>query len=612
MILQSLNDYYNRKCAHPDPREHLPDFGFEQKEIPFVLEIRSDGSVVQLEDTRTPNDKKKLVGRSYRVPLGVKKTSGVAANLLWDTLEYVTGVDTKGKPGRVVGQHMAFRQRVEALPEGVRTDAGAAAVREFFKTLDVATLQNLPSWKDAFDSNAILSFRLHGDLELVCQRPAVVRAARQLAGDADAPVGMCLVTGEEAKLERLHASIKGVWGAQTSGANIVSFNARAFESYGKTERQGENAPVSQAAAFAYTTALNHLLRKGSSQRIQIGDSSTVFWAEKKTEFEDLIPGLFADMPDDPDAHAKAVSTLYGAIDKTGAWTKPDGDTVMHILGLAPNAARISIRFHHRLPLHQLAMDVRTYFKDLEMVRGPHDPQHPSLFRLLAAVALQNKADNIPPNLGGAIVDAIFAGPDVPFPGLWLNTAVSRSRAEQNVNYLRAAAIKACLNRQIRRQVRHQLHHQIGHSLVTSTNPTPEKEFLLMLDPTNNNTAYRLGRLFAVLEKAQEIAQPGINATIRDRYYGAASSTPVAVFTTLLRLQKAHLKKMPTGQASWIESLIGEVLEPVADFPKHLTLADQGRFALGYYQQRQFFFTKKPTTDRDTDSGTDSDNTSEGN
>lgn len=585
MILQSLNDYYHRKCAHPDPREHLPDFGFEQKEIPFVLEIKPDGSVVQLVDTRTPNDKKKLVGRSYRVPLGVKKASGVAANLLWDTLEYVTGVDTKGKPERVREQHAAFRQRVAALPDAVRADAGVAAVCRFFDALDVAALQALPAWQDALDSNAVLSFQLHDDLELVCQRPAVVQGARQLTGDSDAPAGMCLVTGERAPLERVHTAIKGVWGAQTAGANIVSFNARAFESYGKTKRQGEHAPVSQAAAFAYTTALNHLLRKGSGQRIQIGDSSTIFWAEKETEFEDLIPGLFSDMPDNPDGHEKSVSALYGAIDKTGAWAKPDGNTMMHILGLAPNAARISIRFHHRLLLSDLAMDVLHYFSDLELVRGPKDPQHPSLFRLLTAVALQNKADNIPPNLGGAIVDAIFAGPDVLFPSLWLNTAVTRSRAEQNVNYLRAAAIKACLNRQIRRA-----------SVSSSTDPFPEKEFLPMLDPTNTNTAYRLGRLFAVLERTQEIAQPGINATIRDRYYGAASSTPVAVFTTLLRLEKAHLKKMSTGQANWIESLIGEVLEPVADFPKHLTLPDQGRFALGYYQQRQFFFTKKPAAD----------------
>ena len=582
MILQALNDYYHRKCAHPDPREHLPDFGFEQKEIPFVLEIKPDGSVVQLEDTRTPNDKKKLVGRSYRVPIGVKRASNIAANLLWDTLEYVTGVDTKGKPDRVVEQHAAFRQRVEALPADVRADAGIAAVRQFFETVTVEALQTLPAWKDALDGNAILSFRLHDDLELVCQRPAVVRAARQLAGDGDAPMGMCLVTGEQAPLERLHASIKGVWGAQTSGANIVSFNARAFESYGKTERQGENAPVSQAAAFAYTTALNHLLRKGSSQRIQVGDASTVFWAEKETEFEDLIPGLFSDMPDDPDAHAKAVSALYGAIDKTGRWTRAEGDTVMHILGLAPNAARISIRFHHCLPLRELAKDVHQYFNDLELVRGPNDPTHPSLFRLLAAVAVQNKADNIPPNLGGAIVDAVFAGPDVPYPSQWLNTAVARCRAEQNVNYLRACAIKACLNRHIRRS-----------SVTTPTHAPIEKEFLPMLDLSNANPAYRLGRLFAALEKIQEEASPGLNATIRDRYYGAASSTPVAVFTTLLRLKNSHLKKLSIGRAMGCEKLIGEILGVVVDFPKHLPLPQQGRFALGYYHQRQDFFAKKP-------------------
>jgi len=594
MILQSLNDYYNRKCADPDPREHLPDFGFEQKEIPFVLEIKAGGEVMQLIDTRTPNDKKKLVGRSYRVPLGVKKTSGVAANLLWDTLEYVTGVDTKGKPGRVAEQHAAFRQRVENLPDEALQDAGVMAVQQFFKKPDAGALQNFPGWKDALESNAIVSFRLHGDLELVCQRPAVVQAARQLTGNEETTMGMCLVTGAEAPVERLHASIKGVWGAQTSGANIVSFNARAFESYGKTERQGENAPVSKGVAFAYTTALNHLLRKGSPQRVQVGDASTVFWAEKDTEFEAVIPGLFAD---DPDQGSDAVRVLFEAIDETGKWVKPDGDTVMNVLGLAPNAARISIRFHHRLPLRELAKDVQQYFNDLEMVRGPNDPQYPSLFRLLAAGAVQNKADNIPPNLGGAIMDAIFAGPDMPFPSLWLSVAVGRSRAEQNVNYLRASAIKACLNRQVRRLR--------ATALFTASSPSPEKDFLPMLDPSNTHTAYRLGRLFAVLERAQEIANPGINATIRDRYYGAASSTPVAVFTTLLRLEKAHLKKMPVAQAAWIESLIGEVLGPVADFPKHLTLPDQGRFALGYYHQRQHFFTKKAAA---SDSDTSSSNT----
>jgi CRISPR-associated protein Csd1 len=581
MILQALNDYYERKCAHLDPRERLPDFGFEQKEIPFLLELQPDGTPLQLVDTRTANDKKKLIARSYRVPQGIKKTSGIAANLLWDTVEYALGIDTKGKPERVVEQHAAFRQRLHLLPADVQQDIGISAVNRFLDQVTTGQLETFSAWPQALESNALISFRLQGDAELVCQRPALVRAAKLATASEDSPIAMCLVTGRQAPIERLHASIKGVWGAQTSGANVVSFNARAFESYGKTERQGENAPVSQAAAFAYTTALNHLLRRDSRQRVQVGDASTVFWADKPTDFEEFIPGLFSD---NPDAGADAARALHQAM-HTGQWGGADGGTVMHVLGLAPNAARVSIRFYHHKPLKELGRDIQQHFDDLEMTRGPNDAQYPSLFRLLAAVAVQNKADNIPPNLGGAIVDAVFSGPEAPYPALWLNAAVGRCRAEQNVNYLRAAAIKACLNRQIRRR---------RNDPLTRSSTQQEKDFQPMLDPSNTHTSYRLGRLFAVLERAQEIANPGINATIRDRYYGAASSTPVAVFTTLLRLEKAHLKKMPSGQANWIESLIGEVLEPVADFPKHLSLLEQGRFALGYYQQRQFFFTKKTT------------------
>lgn len=580
MILQALNDYYHRKCDDADPAQRLPVFGLEQKEIPFLLEITCEGKLVQLIDTRSLNGKKK-VAQIFRVPQGIKKTSGVAANLLWDNLEYVLGVDTKGKAERVIDQHAQFVARIKALPAAAQEDAGIQAVLAFLENLDVAQLQAQPAWAQALESNAVMSFRLHGDVDLVCQRPAVVNAALNVVADADDRLAMCLVTGNDAPVQRLHASIKGVWGAQSSGANIVSFNARAFESYGKTERQGENAPVSQAAAFAYTTALNHLLRKDSSQRIQVGDASTVFWADQESEFESVAADIFGEPPrDDPDLGAHAVQALFSAM-QTGKHGGLDEGNRFHVLGLAPNAARISIRFYHCLTLNELGKCIAQYFKDLELVRGQHDPQYPSLFRLLAAVALQNKADNIPPNLGGAIVDAVFAGPDVPYPSLWLNAALGRCRAEQNVNYLRAAAIKACLNRQIRRL------------WAASSNPFPEKEFLPMLDLSNANPAYRLGRLFAALEKIQEEASPGLNATIRDRYYGAASSTPVAVFTTLLRLKNAHLKKLPIGRAMGFEKLLGEILNPVADFPKHMPLPDQGRFALGYYHQRQAFFTKNP-------------------
>ncbi|MDZ4186512.1 MAG: type I-C CRISPR-associated protein Cas8c/Csd1 [Hydrogenophaga sp.] len=588
MILQALNSYYRRKCDDPDPAQRLPAFGLEQKEIPFILEITATGELVQLRDTRTPQGKKK-VAQSFRVPQGVKKTSGVAANLLWDTLEYVLGVDTKGKPERVVEQHTAFVQRIALLPVAAQADTGIQAVRRFLEREDKAPqleqLQSLPAWAELLEINPVLSFQLHGDLNLVCQRPAVVQAALNVPTDGDERQAMCLVSGQFAPVERLHTAIKGVWGAQTSGANIVSFNARAFESYGKTERQGENAPVSKAAAFAYTTALNHLLRKDSPQRIQVGDASTVFWADQDSEFESLGADVFGEpSKDDPDRGTRAVHALLSAV-QAGKFAEPE-DNRFHILGLAPNAARISIRFYHCLPLPEMAQRITQHFKDLEMVRGLYDQPYPSLFRLLTAVALQNKADNIPPNLGGAIVDAIFAGPDVPYPAMWLNTAVGRSRAEQNVTYLRAAAIKACLNRHIRRSTASDQAHPISTPL--------EKEFLPMLDLDNTSPAYRLGRLFAALERIQEAAAGGpgqLNATIRDRYYGAASSTPVAVFTTLLRLKNAHLKKLTIGQSVNFEKLLAEILGPVTDFPAHLSLPDQGRFALGYYHQRQAFFTK---------------------
>ena len=605
MILQALTDYYRRKCDDPDPAQRLPAFGLEQKEIPFILEINAEGELLQLRDTRELHGKKK-VARIYRVPMGIKKTSGVAANLLWDTLEYVLGVDTKGKPERVAEQHAAFRARMAALPEAARQDAGIQAVLRFLSRMDLAQLERQPAWADALESNAVLSFRLQGDMDLVCQRPAVVHAALDTTTDDDAPQAMCLVTGEQAPVERLHASIKGVWGAQTSGANIVSFNARAFESYGKTERQGENAPVSRAAAFAYTTALNHLLRKDSPQRMQVGDASTVFWAERQAPYETIFGDIFQD---NPDASTDKVEALLNAV-HSGHWGPMDKDLRYHVLGLAPNAARISIRFYHCVTLQALGQRIAQHFDDLALVRGPNDARYPSLKRLLQTVCLATSSqpfgdiDRLPPNLGGAVIDAIFAGENAPFPAMWLNAAIARCRAEQakktqqgtqalNVPYARAAVIKACLNRQIRN----------ANQLLPAH--LAEKEFSPMLDRTNTHPGYLLGRLFAVLERLQEEAAGGggkLNSTIRDKYYGAMSSSPSTVFPTLDKLKVAHLKKLPWVKREWFEKLVGEILADLHDIPRQLPLPDQGRFALGYYHQRQDFFTKK-TDDTTTNATT---------
>lgn len=587
MILQALHDYYQRKQRSENPQDRLPAFGLEEKEIPFVLEIDAEGRFVNLIDTRSVEGKKKI-GRRFLVPQGVKKTSGVAANLLWDNAEYVLGVPdakkleakrAKGEEddyrARLDEMRAEFRKQIDALPPEAKADPGLIAVLAFLARNDIEPLESHPAWNDVLATNPILSFRLHGDIELVCLRPAVAAAAVGKSQDEEAPSGTCLLTGNLAPIERLHPAIKGVWGAQTAGANIVSFNCRAFESYGKTQRQGENAPIGKPAVFAYTTALNHLLAKGSRQRVQVGDASTVFWAEQPHDLEAMAADLFGEPPkDQPDRGTDALKALYQSVE-SGKFAFGDADTRFHVLGLAPNAARISIRFWETAPASVLAQRLKRHFDDIKVARADYDPEYLSLFRLLTSIAAQSKADNIPPNLGGDIVRAILE--DLPYPVSLLNAAVQRCRAEHKVSYPRAAVLKACLNRDIRRANRNL--------------SEPQKEFEVMLDVDNTSPAYRLGRLFAVLEKVQEEASPGLNATIRDRYYGAASSTPVAVFTTLLRLKNHHLGKLPRGRAVQMEKLLGEILDGIADFPRVLALPEQGRFALGYYHQRQAFFTK---------------------
>ena len=574
MILQALNRYYERS-------ENLPREGWVRRGVDYVVVLNEQGICVNLEALGEQKKGKAIPSERLVTAIGkqaMKHTnSGKDANLLWDNASFVFGTGNKGAT-----KLASFIDTLQAWLGDELQDPGVAAVRTFCMNLQShpeATgdlIERFRVKEDFEKRDPVLIFRLVSDMESVHQRPAVrnayesALAASRTQSDLR---GNCLVTGQtDVPLALNESVIKGMWGEQPAGCNIVSFNARAFESYGKRERNGENAPVSVQASFAYTTALNHLL--ASKQRIQVGDSSTVFWAEEAHELENAMVDLFGDPPkDNPDKNTDAIKALYAAI-ASGQFSVGGMDTRFHVLGLAPNAARISIRFWETATAADLAKRIAQHFDDIAIAHAPHDPAHLSLFRLLTGVALLNKADNIPPNLGGDVLRAILEG--LPYPATLLNLAVQRSRAEQKPTYARAAAIKASLNRFIR------------------SRNSPEKEFLPMLDPDNTNPGYRLGRLFAVLEKIQEDASPGLNATIRDRYYGAASSTPAAVFSTLLRLSKHHLGKLPTGLAISRERLVGEIMNgfDAATFPPRvLPLTDQARFALGYYHQRQAFFTK---------------------
>lgn len=612
MILQALNDYYERRCADPDPARRLPAFGLERKEIGFVVELSRDGNLVSVTDLRNQVGSRKI-GTGLLVPSAVKKTSGIMANLLWDNAEYVLGLPDpkklsaardKGKEDeyrqRLVEMQQAFRRRILDLPDAARRDEGILAVLTFLDDRPAEQVERSGLSVDIASSNAPLTFRLHeDDGALVSQRPDVaphvVAAAATDNSEGEASTALaaetpttCLVTGRSAPAARLHSAIKGVWGAQTSGANIVSFNLDAFNSHGKT--QGANAPVSPQASFGYTTALNALLARDSAQRMQVGDASTVFWAQRADPLEDELAALLGANIDDPDAHTQQVKALFESI-RTGAFGGARGDNRFFVLGLAPNAARIALRFWHAAPLAEIAERVRRWFDDLALVRPSFErDEHPALKALLRAVVLQRKDDNIPPGLSGDVLRAIFTG--TPYPALWLNLAVQRCRAEQEVSYHRAAVIKACLSRPAHRS--------------TST----EEEPATMLDPTNQHASYRLGRLFAVLEKIQEESAGGnLNKTIRDRYYGAASSTPASVVPLLLKLKNHHVSRLDErGQRMLYRAFqdhrpddyIGEILAGVGDIPAHLTLPEQGRFALGYYHQRQAFFTKADSTHNDSE------------
>lgn len=310
----------------------------------------------------------------------------------------------------------------------------------------------------------------------------------------------------------------------------------------------------------------------------IGDASTVFWSETRSSFESDFAFFFKEPEkDDPDAGTKKVKALYDSIN-SGTYIEDDGDNRFYILGLAPNAARIAIRFWQVGTISDFSLRIRQYFDDFTIIKPPKEPQYYSIWRILVNVATQDKSENISPNLGGEFMRSILNG--TPYPATLLQACLRRihSDTENRVKPVRAALIKAYLNRYYR--------------FYPNQN---QKEVNMELDTNQPSIGYQLGRLFATLEKIQEEANPGINATIRERFYGAACATPVTVFTNLLRLKNHHLAKMDNkGRVVNFERLLGEIMGNLTDFPPHLDLHEQGCFAIGYYHQRQAFFTTQKT------------------
>ncbi len=581
MILQALTRYYQRLIDRNV--EGVPPYGFSPAKISYEILLTPEGDLVAVQETFDTTGKKP-VPRVMNVPQPEKRTVGIKSSFLWDKSSYVLGVSATSK--RADKEHQAFR----ALHEDVLADSDDPGLKALLTFLHGWTPERFapPHFKDEMrDTNMV--FRLDGENQYLHERPAARAVRSRLLGamtDGEQNA-VCLVSGEHAPVARLHPAVKGVNGAQSSGASIVSFNLDAFTSYGK--RQGENAPVSEQAAFAYTTALNYLLRRSehNRQRLQIGDTTVVFWAEgddpaDAVSAEETLADMLEPPADDSNQTARVRQVLAGIAKGRPLIDIDPGlaeGTRMYVLGLAPNASRLSIRFWLVDTLGTLVQHIVQHRMDLRLAPSPWKTE-PSAWRLALSTAPSRdgraKSEDIPPQLAGELMRAILTG--TRYPRSLLANTVMRMRSDGDISGIRVALCKAVLARSLRAQ-------------------SSQEEIPVTLDTQSTQPAYLLGRLFAVLEYAQRSALGGqVNATIRDRYYGAASATPASIFPVLLRNTQNHLSKLRKerpGQAVNLEKDIREIVGGLPErFPRSLRIEDQGRFAIGYYHQSQAHFTKR--------------------
>ena len=562
MILKALYDYYKR-C------DNLPAKGMEEKEIGFLIVLSPKGEFLRFEDCRIGKDHARL----YLVKKHVGRSSAAVANYLYDNSAYVLGYSDKSN-GKEQLYFDTFKTQIEDIAEAFPDSNEILAVKAFYDNSREEIIQTVsqdPLWEDIKKNlskkYSTFSFRIEGDLRIVAEKKEILQLEEKDSSDAT----FCLVSGEYGVPVDTTTSTM-IPGSQAT-AKLVAFQVNSgYDSYGKSKCG--NAPISEEAEFAYTTALNSMLQKGSRNKFMLGTRTFVFWAANNNEASmeteeslfDLL-GYSEDANDDPNAKIMKVrrvfESIYSGIMKTGL------DDKFYILGLAPNSARIAVVYWSETTLKDFAEKILKHFSDMEIHDTRKDKKpYMGIREILSSVTLGGKMSDATPNLPEAVVKSIFQG--LPYPQTLYSACIRRIRAEQKLTITRAAIIKAYLNRQ-------------------SNN---NKKIDIMLDKDNNNQGYLCGRLFAVLDKIQEDANN--ISSIRERYMNAASATPSAVFATILNLSVHHSEKLDEGRRIYFEKIKQEILDKVSadGFPTHLDLQDQGRFFVGYYHQRQDFFTSK--------------------
>lgn len=573
MILQSLVKYYETLAY----KEKVARPGWCKAKVSYAISLSREGhitGILSLKVEKTRGKKSVVLPAMLTVPEMVTRSSGVSANFLCDNSKYLLGIDTNGTNERMQECFEAAKEKHLSILEGVEGEA-AEAIRLFFVNWDPRKAEEdelvKENWEALTDGGNLI-FGIGN--EWAQNIPEIKEAWERLrALQNTGTKGVCLVTGRQDEISRIHKTIKGVAGAQSSGAALVSFNAPAFESYGK--EQSYNAPVGKYAEFAYTTALNYLLGKEDA-RFRLGDSTIVFWAE---EGEEAYQEVFTWSVDPKPDNREEIKGIFDNL-KKGRAIQIDGiklnpDQQFYILCLAPNAARLSVRFFYQNSFGKILDNLSEHYQRMAMVKPSWENRELlGIWGMLSETVNQKSNDKTPvPNMAAMVMQAIISGTRYP-ESLFTDTLI-RIRAEQGkITWGRAGIIKAFL---------------------IKNRAWKEGEMYMGLNEESTDQAYVLGRMFSVLESIQKDANLGIKSTIRDRYFNSACATPASVFPILIKLKNSHMKKLERekgGAKVYYERLLTDLAGKLEEYPKRLALEEQGKFILGYYHQEQKKYEKR--------------------
>lgn len=570
MILKALNDYYDRSI------DTMPPFGMEYKEIGFLLVINREGKFLRFED-RLDEDKKHA--QEFLVKEHVGRSNGSKPNYLYDSISYVLGYSEKGAESKTTTDFNTFKNEIEKIYVLAPNNTDLKALHNFYQQTPAEILNAIQEdclWEEIKKylnkKYSTFSFLVEGDTQIIAEKAELLNLWNDHKSQKE---GRCLVTGDRKKI--INTTRDTMIAGSQATAKLVSFQKNSgYDSYGK--EQGSNAPISDEADFKASTALKFLISTKAHNSFKIGNRTYIFWASNNEVGEKVQEGIWQlfnindKNEDDPNRRIEEVKKVFNSIQS--GFLRTDLNDKFYILGLAPNAARIATTYWAEIPLKDFAKTICNHFEDMTIIDTRKEKKpYMGLYSILSTVTQGGKVSDVSPNLPDAVIKSIFQGSDYPYS--LYNQCIRRIRAQDGmkvINITRAAIIKAYLNRKNNNKIK------------------------VMLDKENTNAGYLCGRLFAVLDKIQYNASN--QNSIQERYMNAASTTPSAVFATILNLSSHHSEKLNSGQKIYFEKIKQEIISKLDSngFPSHLDLQDQGRFFVGFYHQEQDFFTKKETTE----------------